>query len=85
MEFIQVFNNQRDHLEMRGNKPAYMDLENEASPAFQWELLSKEICYQLAHQGMHHSNSSERAIIKFKYHCITGIFLKDPNVTIRNW
>ena len=34
-EFIQVFTDLHEHLITRGLKPAYMRLENEASPAFQ--------------------------------------------------
>ena len=44
-EFIRVFTDLHEHLLTRGIKPAYMILENEASPAFQRKIKAKNIYY----------------------------------------
>ena len=77
-EVIQVFRDLHDHLLTRRRNPAYMRLDNEASPSFQRELKSKDIDFQLAPPGMHFHNTEERAISIFKDHFIAGFFSPDP-------
>ena len=57
-EFILVFTDLHEHLPTRGLNPAYMRLENEASPAFQRELLAKNIDFQLPPLIMHSRNEA---------------------------
>ena len=47
----------------------------------------KDTCidYQLAPPGMHRRNSSDRAIITFKYHFISGICTTNPYFPMQNW
>ena len=56
-----------------------MWLDKEASPAFQLELQSKGINFQLSLSGMHHRNAAECAIIKFKDHFIAGLYFPMQN------
>ena len=72
-EFTRVVMDLHEHLLTRGIKPAYTRLENEASPAFQRELKTKNIDFQLSLSGMHRRNAAERAIITFKDHFIAGL------------
>ena len=78
-EFIRVFTDLHEHLLTRGLKPAYMRLENGASPAFQRELKAKKTDFQLATPGMHCRNAAEWAIRTFKDHFIVGICSIDPD------
>ena len=48
IEFTRVFKDLYEHPLIRGLKPAYMRLYNEAYPAFQIELKSKNIDFELA-------------------------------------
>ena len=84
-EFIHVFQDLHDHLNTRGLKRNYTQLENEASYAFQDLLKEKNTNYQLDPPGMNRRNVLERAIIKFKYHFITGLYLTEPYLPMQNW
>ena len=84
-EFIRVFRYLHVNLTIRGLKSNYMQLDNEASPAFQALLKYKCIDYQLAPPGMHRRNAAERAISNFKDHFIAGLCSTDPEFPMKNW
>ena len=84
-EFIRVFTDLHERLLARGINPAYMKLDNEASPAFQRELKAKNINFQIAPPGMHRRNAAERSISKFKDHFIPGLCSTDPDFPMQNW
>ena len=62
-----------------------MQLDNEASPAFQALLKDKFINYLLAPPGMHRHNAVEQAISTFKDHFIAVLFATYPEFPIQNW
>ena len=62
-----------------------MQLDNEASPAFQSLLKDKCINYQMAPPGMHRRNAVERAISTFKDHFIAGLCATGPDFPMQNW
>ena len=72
-EFFLVFKDLHGHLLTRGLNPEYMRLNSEASTAFQIQLKSKDIKFQLASPGIHRRNADERVISIFKYYFIAGI------------
>ena len=84
-KFIWLLKNLHEHLITRGINPAYARLDNETTPAFQRELKSKDITFQLEPPLMHLYNAAERLIIKFKYHFVAGIFSTDPDSLMQNW
>ena len=85
-EFIRVFKDLNEHLITRGINPAYTRLYNEASPAFQRELKSKNIDFQLSPPpGMHLRNTAERAISIFKDHFIVRLLSTDLEFPMQNW
>ena len=68
--FVRVLKDLHEHLLTRGLNPLYIILYNEASPAFQRELNSKYINFQLSPRGIHRRNASELAISTFRDHLI---------------
>ena len=84
-DFIRVFTDLHYHLLTRWIKPAYMRLDNEASPTFQRELKAKNINFQLPPPLMHCHNAAERAIRTFKYHFIVGLCSTEPDFPMQNW
>ena len=84
-EFICVFQYIHGHLTTRVLKPNYIQLDNEASPAFQALLKYKCIDYQLAPPVMHRLNAAERSISTFKDHFIAGLCATDPEFPMKNW
>ena len=68
-----------------GIKPAYMILENEASPVFQREPKAKDVDFQLSSPVIHIHNAAEHAIITFKYHFIAGICSTEPDFPMQKW
>ena len=62
-----------------------MQLDNELSPAFQRELISKDKYFQISPPVMHCRNAIEHAIIKFKYHFIVGLSTSDHDFLVQNW
>ena len=73
-EFIRVFTELPENLPIRGIKPAFTRLDNEASTAFQREIKAKNTDFQLSPPGMHLCNVFERAISTFKDNFIAGIY-----------
>ena len=82
IEFIGVFTDLHDHLLTREINPEYTRLGNEASPAFQREINSNTIDFQLAPPEIHLRNAAERAIRTFKDHFVAGICSTDPDFTM---
>ena len=68
--FVRVLKDLHEHLLTRGLNPLYIILYNEASPAFQRELNSKYINFQLSPPEIHCRNANELAISTFRYHLI---------------
>ena len=65
-------------LQHRGLKPKLQRLDNEASQAFQDEMVKPEIDYQLTPADLHQSNAVEKAVETFKNHFISGLCNTDP-------
>ena len=82
IEFIGVFTDLHDHLLTREINPEYTRLGNEASPAFQREINSNTIDFQLAPPEIHLRNAAERAIRTFKDHFVAGLCSTDPDFTM---
>ena len=84
-EFIQVLTDLHEHLLTRVLKPAYMILDNEASPTFQIEFKSNNIDFELSPPAMRIRNAAEWAISTFNDQFIEGICSKDPDFPMKNW
>ena len=85
IEFIRVFTDLHEHLLTRGVKPAYMRLDNEASPAFQIEIKANNIDFQLTPPVMHRRNAAEQAMSTFKDHFIAGLCSTDSDFPMKKW
>lgn len=60
-------------------------LDNEISAEFKTALKTKELHFQLAPPGNHHTNAAERAIQTFKNHFLSGLATCHSDFPIREW
>ena len=84
-EFLRVYNEIMEDLKLKGLKPTYHRLDNEASKAYKAAITQHDITYQLVPPGNKETNNAERAIQIWKAHFITILSIVDPNFPLSLW
>jgi hypothetical protein len=84
-DMIRAFDILIQSLIIRGLKPHFQWLENEASLALRNYLTKQGIHYQLAPPHIHQRNNAEREIKTFKNHFIAGLCSVDPTFPLKLW
>jgi hypothetical protein len=84
-DMIRAFDILIQSLIIRGLKPHFQRLDNEASLALRKYLTKQGINYQLAPPHIHRTNNNERAIQTFKDHFIAGLCSVDPTFPLKLW
>jgi hypothetical protein len=84
-DMIRAFDILIQSLIIRGLKPHFQRLDNEASLALRKYLTKQGIHYQLDPPHINRRKNAERAIQTFKNHFIAGLCSEDPTFPLKLW
>jgi hypothetical protein len=84
-DMIRAFDILIQSLIIRGLKPHFQRLDNEASLELINYLTQQGIHYQLAPPHIHRRNNAEREIQTFKNHFISGLCSVEPTFPLKFW
>jgi hypothetical protein len=84
-EAIRAYTALYDELTVKGLKPLFQTMDNEASSALKTFLTSCKIKFQLISPYIHRQNAAGRAINTCKNHFIAGICSTDKQFPLHLW
>ena len=80
-----MYTNLYDYLEVRGLKPTFNIMDNEASTGLKRYMTTRYMKYQLVEPHCHRANLAERAIQTFKNHLIAILCSTNKDFPIHLW
>jgi hypothetical protein len=84
-EWVKAYDSIHQELTVKGFKPKFQTLDNEASNALKNFFTFNNIAYQLVPPQCHRHNAAELAIRTFKEHFVAGLSSVDPSFPMHLW
>jgi hypothetical protein len=84
-EWFKPYDTIHQELTVKGFKPKFQTLDNEALTALKNFFTANDVGYQLVPPHFHRRNAAERAIRTFKEHFVAGFSSVDPTFQLYLW